>query len=298
MYQLDVDSLGVQYKHFSGEGVMCLCEFHNDHHPSMFVNLVEGNYYCFACGARGLIKDITNKTGGIIKFVPYNIVNNNNKDNDEWLQLLSYPVACDDAYLIERGFNNEIIEKWDVRSDEKRVIIPLKENNKVVGVKVRIKSAKKSVKYLTFGIQPTFVSNFDVFSGSEQVVITEGLFGLMRYDMHNIKCVTPLSITRAVNLKKLIENTKHKYYVAFDNDIAGLIGTSKLLFVCNALMNQPFAFLNLFDVDEVLVTKDIFDKSTTNSFSYHINQIKEYYGDKIYKEENDKFVKFIRTYRG
>ncbi len=33
--------------------VMGLCPFHDDHHPSLSINLDNGLFKCFACGAKG-----------------------------------------------------------------------------------------------------------------------------------------------------------------------------------------------------------------------------------------------------
>ena len=52
-YQIDIEELNVEHKYLTHNGAMCLCEFHDDTHPSMFVNTVEQFFYCFACGEHG-----------------------------------------------------------------------------------------------------------------------------------------------------------------------------------------------------------------------------------------------------
>ena len=44
---------------FKGEWAKVVCPFHEDHHPSLSINLREGHFKCHACGAKG---------GGIVKF--------------------------------------------------------------------------------------------------------------------------------------------------------------------------------------------------------------------------------------
>ena len=40
-----------------------LCPFHNDHHPSLFVD--DDHYYCYACGEHGDVIDLTAKLHGL-----------------------------------------------------------------------------------------------------------------------------------------------------------------------------------------------------------------------------------------
>lgn len=43
------------FRHFkvSGQWAQTLCCFHDDHHPSFFLNIKTGAFKCFACGERG-----------------------------------------------------------------------------------------------------------------------------------------------------------------------------------------------------------------------------------------------------
>jgi len=50
---------GVEVKYNS----MALCPFHNDRHPSLFVD--DDHYYCFACGEHGDVIDFTVKLYGL-----------------------------------------------------------------------------------------------------------------------------------------------------------------------------------------------------------------------------------------
>ena len=43
----------------NGKWAKAICPFHEDHNPSMSINVETGAYRCFACGARG---------GGVIDF--------------------------------------------------------------------------------------------------------------------------------------------------------------------------------------------------------------------------------------
>ncbi len=43
----------------NGKWAKAICSFHEDHNPSMSINVETGAYRCFACGARG---------GGVVDF--------------------------------------------------------------------------------------------------------------------------------------------------------------------------------------------------------------------------------------
>ena len=37
----------------SGRNYVCICPFHDDHHPSLQINVQKGIFKCFACGTGG-----------------------------------------------------------------------------------------------------------------------------------------------------------------------------------------------------------------------------------------------------
>ncbi|MDR3502166.1 MAG: phage/plasmid primase, P4 family [Legionella sp.] len=45
----------------NGQEYICLCPFHNDHNPSLSINLKSGIYFCHACKAKGSIFDLYSK---------------------------------------------------------------------------------------------------------------------------------------------------------------------------------------------------------------------------------------------
>lgn len=40
----------------SGDELLCLCRWHEDSNPSLYINVVKGAYICFSCGASGGLK--------------------------------------------------------------------------------------------------------------------------------------------------------------------------------------------------------------------------------------------------
>ena len=49
----------------SGHEYLCLCPFHDDHNPSLSVNIQSGLFNCYACGAKGSIFDLYGQIYGL-----------------------------------------------------------------------------------------------------------------------------------------------------------------------------------------------------------------------------------------
>ena len=54
------DNLGLGVPRVSGEDLMMCCPFHKENNPSFGINMATGAYHCFACGAKGHIKNFSN----------------------------------------------------------------------------------------------------------------------------------------------------------------------------------------------------------------------------------------------
>ena len=84
-----------------------LCPFHDDHHPSLFVD--EDHYYCYACGEHGDVIDLTAKRFGLKLY--------------EAAQKLAY----DFGITPDKPPNKTMQEKLNRKSEAQR----LKENEKL-----------------------------------------------------------------------------------------------------------------------------------------------------------------------
>lgn len=53
------------YRERRGDWASGLCPFHDDHHPSLQMNLQSGGYVCLACQARGgsIVSFVSNRDG-------------------------------------------------------------------------------------------------------------------------------------------------------------------------------------------------------------------------------------------
>lgn len=54
------DILGLGVPRVSGESLQMCCPFHKENNPSFGINMNTGAYHCFACGAKGHIKNFSN----------------------------------------------------------------------------------------------------------------------------------------------------------------------------------------------------------------------------------------------
>lgn len=54
------DILGLGSPRVSGEDLQMCCPFHKENNPSFGINMTTGAYHCFACSAKGHIKNISN----------------------------------------------------------------------------------------------------------------------------------------------------------------------------------------------------------------------------------------------
>ena len=299
-WMLDINELNVDWQYKTGDGYQCVCEFHDDTHPSMFVNCIEQTFYCFACGEYGRIDKLLDVTGGVKRWVA-NTTDSKTIVGGGWTKKLSYSSAHNDSYVIGRGVTGEQIDKFGILSNHDEVVFPLRnEMGDLVGVKIRIKRPRGNVKYLTFGKQPTVVKNF----GSDwdgQVMVTEGIFGMLAFDRVGVKCVTPLSANRVNGMQVLFNHKPQTNFILFfDNDVAGLSAAAKGVLL-GAVNWNVFGMYQFQDVD-VLSNEALLHIATgrgeslsyTHDPNYFLGVIEKQYGKTIYKQHKKRFDKFAK----
>lgn len=299
---LDPDALEIQYSSITISGqAIAVCEFHDDNSPSMMVNLVEGNYYCFSCGAYGDANKLVSVTGGEQIWKHQNF-SGNRATSDEWLALLKNSSGVEDSFLALRGVENQQVNKYNILSNETQVIFPLLNKRGIcTGIKIRNKRAKGRAKYLTFGVMPPYITTGEfpiVADYRDVVVITEGLFGLLRLDKLGYNAITPLSANRIEGLAKLIEVSSHDFYIAFDHDVAGYLAASKLMYLCRHCDNL-FAFDRFFEIDDVETERDMPDWDNNipaEDYNYFTEGfIENEFGKAVALKTKRSFERFRRT---
>ena len=295
------EDLGLEGGQPSSQGtVLCVCENpdHDDNTPSMLVNLIKQNFYCFSCETWGDLDKLVSWTGGKVTGKYQSFETFKKRDDREWKTLLKNPMAFDDTYLTGRGVKDWQIDKWGIRSNDKMVIFPLKDRFGVItGVKARVKKAEGRSKYLTFGTMPDYIKTGFSIHGDwrEKVVVTEGLFGLLKLESMGYEAITCLSASRASGLQKIMQVSNADFYIAFDPDLAGYVAASKLLFLLRSEENV-YAYEKFFDIDDIRNEEDMPSWSDTigsDWYDYFLEEIIERdYGEETWRKQKASFVRW------
>lgn len=274
IYGINPIDLGLNVVHLMTDYCLCTCEFHNDRKPSMAFYYENGNFYCFACGEYGDVNKLAKQTGG---YIVKGFIETPNKSDDlkhHWFELTKLNVNPSDSYLLERGVTPEQIVKFNIKSDDEKVVIPFYTNDEITGVKLRWKQPNGLNKYMNFGKQPLLFGDNN-FKEGDVVLVIEGIFGFFFANKYNVKCVSTLSSNRVVGVNEVFNNySDTQFRIMFDPDNAGYYGASKLLFL-NRMNDNVVGLLTFMDVDTMC--KQDFDevlktcKITKNHFAYNNN---------------------------
>lgn len=101
------------------------CPFHQDDDPSFSINLENGAWYCFGCGARGNAKQLEELLG----FPVWDDVRRDVKDVVREVysiqSIYDYPFALDHPYLRARGVTNGQVAKFEIRAGPDGIYFPL-----------------------------------------------------------------------------------------------------------------------------------------------------------------------------
>lgn len=250
------------------------CPFHkNDINPSMKINLIKGDFFCFGCG----------ETGDALKFVTlvnkeldelhstilyYEILKSDevqhikidfkklerrgnkqalNEAHDYYYGLKTTDwkeESWEKEYMEERGFSNKTLRLAKAKltyNVSYPIVFPMYDLNKFHGWVCRtdIKTIEKKRKYLYnegFSRSSTLVGNYD----SEVVVIVEGYMDRLKMRQFGIKHVCAIlgwktTDEQIAKLKK--QGVKH-IISALDNDKCGKDGTTYLKQFFNVIRFQ------------------------------------------------------------
>jgi len=219
--------------------IQCVCPFHKDDRPSLFVNYLTGKYICFAGCVKGrsvedlvfrasgkVIEDATSNLSIVIK----NKLNLPAEEKDYRVPSIPVlPYALDNRggnYLIKRGFNVDTIESWGLQywEDQDGVVIPFEAVGYIMRFIDPIDKSKK-YKYITgtritdslFGIHKiNLVLGF--------VILVEGSLDaiwLHQLGFHNALAILHSDISeKQTNQLKALGN-KYPIYLMLDNDDGG-----------------------------------------------------------------------------
>lgn len=246
----------------SQDKVKIICPFHEDLKPSMIVDLVKENFYCFGCGATGGVKEFIMKVEKCSDIKSYVILNQIMKDKhianiqiqvqpkltskeaiaDAKLYFYSLPETDwykqpKDTYMLKkRGFNPATLNKLDMRENFNHiygVVAPMMDMGRFKGYVCRATVDKFNDyevdrKYLYntgFSRSNTLVGNYD----KPWVIITEGFMDyakLVEYGQDNSCAILGWKITDRQISK--IQQYTDKVVSALDNTPTGREGTAYL----------------------------------------------------------------------
>lgn len=189
--------------------IKIMCPFHEDENPSLSVNLKEGLWMCFGCGAKGDIVNLIGRLQKVDSFQALRKLHDLRRQVEEGglklqfkaprsrLELLGEALDCfrgfsrpnwqmvgeEGRYMLERGFRPSTLKLFDVRlspGSEHPVIVPLIEQGVFKGYVRRRTSGDSEPKYLYnkgFVRNSTLVGNL---VEGKKVLITEGIMDLMK----------------------------------------------------------------------------------------------------------------------
>lgn len=229
LYGYDPSVVGLSNPKWVGRSeVMVACPFHGDRKPSLTFNVNSGLYYCFACGAAGTVKKLASVLGGRViagRVQPPARA----YDDDQWHHLLDGPLALDDEYLQGRGVTNEQVQRYRIHRHPDGICLPLTDIlGDTVGVIMRRREAS-NLRYMSFGEKPPLwpLDTFDEARSAREVVLTEGLFGVLAADRAGLTAMSVLGAAVKWEARRYLQQISA--VVAFDDDLAGYIGAARVL---------------------------------------------------------------------
>lgn len=207
----------------SGEELLTLCPLHNDHDPSLSINLRSGLVNCLGACGRGwtlfqFVKEVEKlglSGGSIKKIKEYKF----KFDRESFVNL---PVAVDNKYLIEsRGLSNEDIISWDIRFGGASIVIPVYSKRKrLLGAVYRMLIPGFEPRYLNqVGKDQLFGIDHFVRGEDDTVIVVEGPMDCI--NMHKLgfsNTVATLGIQVTAEQIAKVKRLANNVFILFDKD--------------------------------------------------------------------------------
>lgn len=235
--RFDPHELGLDVRGFSGNEAICCCPFHDDHDPSGSLNLDNGLWFCFSCGAISTAYKIATKLGGFVSSAILNIPKNS--ESYEWQKLLSFPLAIDNPYLALRGVSNEMVEQFHIHAMPSGIVFEMRGLTDRPEA-VYIRQYDGDPRYIYFGKPLPFwpMQEYRGIEHDQRVYLTEGIFGALRARSADLLSFAALGAIVRRELANYFAD--HKLYGCFDDDFAGYTGGGRLITLCpNAKILLP-----------------------------------------------------------
>lgn len=235
-----------EYKKYPNGEVIFYCPKCKHRKKKLSVNLIKNVFHCWVCNFKGTLYNLVyelrrDKVDAFLK-----IFNNYKLSLDDGFidkpknGTISLPDGCFSLensstpytievknYLRSRGISEKVIKKyniiyWKRTSEDRRILIPYYDNNKLVYyISRKIYDHVESPKYLCLNVPRSnmlmFINKTNV---SLPIILVEGVFDAIKVDFN---CVPLLSnkISDSVINQLLVYPS---IYLALDNDKPGILG--------------------------------------------------------------------------
>lgn len=246
--------------------VKCTNPEHDDSHPSMSIDKIQGIYHCFSCGHKGnILKDYNIKTSLVNKkaqTIRNKIVALRNVS-------LELPVGAQPFNMDYRGISIKTYQRFGAFTDpmlESNIVFPCKDiSGNIIcfisrhlysNVKPKYKISPPDTRLPLFPNKPVNIIN-------NSIILVEGIFdalNLIDKGLDNVLC--------AFGTHTLNKNTKdklsflklmgvEKINIMFDGDIAGIKAAKEL--------EEIIKKTEMFDVEVIELPKDVDPGDLTKS---------------------------------
>jgi DNA primase len=232
-------SVGIEILGGSRSEIYCSCPFHDDSHASFWINRRTGLWICAAGCGKGSIDRLAQMLGVEISIEPD--ISNLVELVEMYLAPKPKPFVLSDNYLKpfksdnlwylwDRGFSQEILEKFEVGFDNstKRIVIPARnKKGQLMGIIRRATKSEQKPKYLySEGMgKSELLFGMDKMDRQEYIILVEGSLDCMwMHQMGFTNTVSILGSSLSEDQAELLKQIEKKVLLFFDNDTAGYKG--------------------------------------------------------------------------
>lgn len=283
---------GVDIVREDGTELACYCPFHaNKDTPAFYINKKTGLWICFnpGCGKRGSMRDLMEFFGDkksfhkdieiddIIANLSYREKVEHDNSWDETLEkiIVKLPDDADKvSYLINRGFDEETIEHFEIgySQTKKRIVIPVRnELFKMVGFIGRAVEEGVQPKYLYSKGFPRKDVLFNLNNAKKfgSVIVVEGSLDAMRVHQAGFpNVVATLGAAVTEEHGHLLNRYFDKIFIFSDNDQAGWTMRDLIINLCNGKEIYVAKYPGLDIKDPGMMSDEQIIESLENSREY------------------------------
>ena len=243
-----VESLEISVSHEDTEELYCHCPFHQDKNPSFNINKESGLWHCFAgCGGGNLVQ-LVQKMNDCNELKAMSYIASFGEDIDLSLiddmptrdsnkyysekELKRYREVLPE-YLIDRGFDELTLRKWEVGYDTNNnlVVIPVRdESSRLRGVIYRRTDNERPKYKYSKNLQTSrLLFGLYMYPKENTYVLVEGSLDAIWLDKHGYRGIALLGSVMSREQEELIRQRVDKLILCLDNDRPGQEGQENII---------------------------------------------------------------------